>query len=1680
MKKKNLLKALSMSVLLVLAINMTAQEIIPDDSYNYAYQQQLNYLIELADEQGKELIDLPEYKHFCIWARDYETKLDQEGKLSIFGEAIESYYQDNSDVEGDFELDWEYNSPDSLWRKINGSGNTNSGQGLIITLWISPSDTNHILAGGQFCGGLWETIDGGDRWFNITEDYWQIQGISSIFVNPQDTQKIFVTTSYDAEGPRGPSYGLYYTTNGGDSWEFEDCGIYPKYQVEYSPRVFLQNPENDSIMYLLTPYILYKSNDNGENWQIVINKSSEDFYDVWSARRYFDDMIFDPSDYSTIYVTGPEAFRIENNGQDVFDITDSLLKLNGSEKAEIIMVDADIKYPDSVWFSFIDTIDKKTYVALYDKVNDSYTVKLGLNSTYIGFPYLKCEVSPQNPDYIIIGGAGPYCFNFSNNHNKYYSPTHGFHNDIRAVEWPESQSNFALFGTDGGITKIFDVNPENNTNFKFKYIANDGETGIRNIDVQGFDVSKYGEEIMVIGTSHDCNIRKKDDVFLRVFGTGGGDVQSVLIDPENPNIFYAVQYGHPEIEFTINMGETSSTLFDDYTNSVENPPILFFKPNDPKTLFAGYEGQIWEFDINSIINIDPNTPNRKHTFPDDSLGYRFIKEVGENNDLNNLFFISTNRFWMSWVKPTGWYCPPDSGNPHNLALLRVEIVDTVLNFTDISENLDNGLCYGPITGIAIEVNENDTIIYTSFGGTSSSQNAQESKKVYCSNDVGLTWFAMAEGLPDSIPVNDIQYHRESGMLFLASDVGIYYYDRMDTIWRNITDNLPPMTYSKIRFSFLKNKILVGSHAKGVWEADLPCFYDSIPDTILTSKTWNCSVALHSDLIIETGATLTIKKEVYVPSNAKIIVKRGGNLFVDGGKITSSCGEMWQGIEVWGDPTLPSLGDYQGMVVVTNEGTIENAIVGIKTVKMIENGGFSIPDLSYAGGIVQTLHTNFINNKTAISYYKYPATGYAHIYSGFNYFSHFESNDNYIGSTNPDYFIRLNDVDKVNFKACEFENKTSQHHFQSGIYSFNSQFILESNQIGGTTESCLFRYLNYGVYALATTPNRFPDIRQVGFEMNFNGVYMSGISYATITDCNFASSPFNSNGYGLYLDACKNYWVEGNSFNQSMQDAIGIVVNDTRPTGPEMIYRNNFHGLKFGIIAQNRNRNRLNTGLVLKCNEYDNTHWNEVVICKLPVITAEYGIAPNQGANVPNDDAAPAGNLFSYTGPLGVATDIYNDANNIIYYYHDDPDYPLEPQYFTETKVNPEPVPGADWNDSSCPPSNDGDSGGQVSESELIEDLALSDFKVDSIQGVINILKDGGSTEDMKWEVDMSTPPETYEVYNELMNNSPYISDTVMEAAIEKEAVLPNVMIRDVMVANPHNAKNEELMTRIEERSDPMPEYMKAQILQGRSLISVFEDLQSEYAFYKQKRKEIYTQLVATYLNDTLNPETALDSLESFLANELDLSAKYQQAALSVEQGAWGTSLDLINNLPQQFNMTEEEAAENDQIEELYSMMAQLATEGKTMMDASSAQLIELAAIEASETGSSSVYSRNILFDLNAMDYEEPILLPDAYKSAEIQQEHEVLKQTLAEHHYLKVFPNPAGDYLIIEHNLEKENESAYIEISNVKGKTTRQVQLTGKHNQLTVDIKMLEPGVYISTLFNDKKEIESVKFTKVK
>ncbi|MEZ5195270.1 MAG: T9SS type A sorting domain-containing protein [Bacteroidales bacterium] len=831
-----------------------------------------------------------------------------------------------------------------------------------------------------------------------------------------------------------------------------------------------------------------------------------------------------------------------------------------------------------------------------------------------------------------------------------------------------------------------------------------------------------------------------------------------------------------------------------------------------------------------------------------------------------------------------------------------------------------------------------------------------------------------------------------------------------------------------------------------------------------------------DIIVTSGSKMIVEGEIGFVEGSKLIVERGGYLVIDGGTLSGCCNKMWKGIEQWGTASATQNPVDQGWVEIINGGTIENALVGIKTCKIsVDPTEGEVVDLNYTGGIVQASEAVFRNNRFAVIFYDYSS-------SSASYFDDcdFVLNDNYICEDDPGYFVRLNSMHGIDFTYCRFLNESSNNCYGKGIYGFNSGFRVEGKCVSGSPctdwDNGEFTNLNRGIYATSGGTSYFPEIAHTEFTGNHRSVFFSAMKLGSIKNCTITTGPMCAGGsYGVYLDRSTGYTIEENVFYQGNDAGIGMVINKSGGA-PNQIYRNEFDGLKFGIIAQNNNRAIDGTGLELKCNTYDNMYWDKLVLWDGPVMSQEMGIAESQGSPGSNPENM-AGNLFDDHGtPDDDYDDILNEANQVIYYYpQNTTDSDVEPVDYTQSTVtldweNVDP----EWSfENGCPPSEGSGGGGRDG---MLGKIAGAEQKIDSTENLLNVLIDGGNTEATQTEVDNSMPPETMRVYNDLMNKSPYLSDTVVSTAIEKEDVLPGAMIRDIMVANPSTAKSEALMNKLDERWDPLPEYMKAQILAGRSIVSIREETESHLAAFKMEKAKAFNSLARYYLNDTVNPEASIDSLAVLLENENSLTSKYRLAMMSLEHGAWGEGLSILNAIPSQFELSAAESEAHTKITAYYTLLSGLKQQGKSILEVDSVHITALAEMETSKAGMASVYARNVLLALETIGYDEPILMPDLLKSSTRQFEYEELISKVSEvPEAIRVKPSPARDYTIIEYELEIEND-ALIEVYDVAGNLKYSKNVMNKQDQLTVDTQTWKAGIYVVSLKINGKLIESVKF----
>jgi len=502
-----------------------------------------------------------------------------------------------------------------------------------------------------------------------------------------------------------------------------------------------------------------------------------------------------------------------------------------------------------------------------------------------------------------------------------------------------------------------------------------------------------------------------------------------------------------------------------------------------------------------------------------------------------------------------------------------------------------------------------------------------------------------------------------------------------------------------------------------------------------------------------------------------------------------------------------------------------------------------------------------------------------------------------------------------------------------------------------------------------------------------------------------------------------------------------------------------------------------TGLVLKCNIYHDNSFDEVITRENP--TGTEGIARDQGNPSPSSDQDLAGNLFSpYHETSAIPeSDIYNEGNHMAYYHHiqqygqDKPR--TRPDFHTPVLVQPDQIQ-IDFDTLTCCPSR---LSSGSSEEELAENMAAEADSTEALSAEYTALVDGGDTEEMNEEILFSIPQEALSLQQQLLGESPYLSDTVMQSAVAKEEVLPNAMIRDILVANPQSAKSTRVMEELGNRFVPMPEPMMEEILEGQTTISDKEVLEGRIAWHHATRTQLFYERMRRYKADTLNPEASFSNLVALLQQESTLPSRYQLAFEYLAKGDTTLALSTLDAIPSAFTLSAGQQTEYEGYQDLMDLYIDLHREGKSILELSSQQVATLETLTATQSEPLSALARNALRANGTLDYYEPILLPDLTKSAPQKPETKTGKINTTS--YFTLFPNPANDYLILEYSIpgaENSGNQAIFVITSAEGKQIKTITVHPGQNQLLVPITGLKAGQYLCTLKQQGNPLQSEKF----
>lgn len=1200
------------------------------------------------------------------------------------------------------------------WTEMGPVGNPGSGgagSGQIHAIKCSPNyiSDKTVYAASNW-GGLYKSVNSGP-WQNLNTDIQlPFTSVSDIAIDPNNTQRIFITTG-DAEMSMGhfsanldatPSQrtplftaGVYRSTDGGTSWQPVNGGSTQPLLDDFvnggTIRKILMHPSNNNILYIATSVGVYKcinATATTPTWTKIFSPLND---------TELKGLEFKPNDPNTIYVSGRDIYKSINGGTTWQSMTGALVGLDlnslptsflvGRINITVTNINSNVLYAYIVGKE--NGGSNKIFIYKYENVNNNFVwtfkhsmVQSGSLNSFITPTRTPIKCLNNNENFVIFGTSqlrGSQNIGVSNVIDLSSYNGSGIHADIHAIEFIPGE-NKAFIGSDGGVhIKNLDVYSTSG--------GSDFSQGLGVKTIYGFDDENNREDRIMIGSQDTGTDVYKAGNWSNIAGgdgyNGKNDDKTGLGFGRSNNTTFSYNWdtgtqktefynSHPTYTNVPNDPATNTPIGMNSAFQMKNHPItekmvftmneLFERKKHEQATTTDNESTLWELrsDVGKIVypqwqrqlkefDISPSNPN-----------YWLIGLSGTQADLVVNPYIVEPKLLKSTI-----------GGCAGLAGYQ----STPNCFTDITQNLINSgvsnssyqaVNGGPSTIIPVITSvifhpENHLKAWVTFTGY------EPTAKVWGTNDGGNSWYnADPNGTLNNLPVNDIVFQKGTNdRLYIGTDAGIYYRDNSSSNWTKFC-NFPNVMVTELKINYCVGKLRASTFGRGVWEGELLNSNGNIGTDALeitSNVTWNTSRGIDRNIRIKPGGILNIAgnmTKISIPKDGKIIIEQGGRLNVTDATLTNNCGKTWGSIEIWGNSNLSQSYANQG-VLLLNNATIEHAV---EAVIVSKDGG-----TQFNGGIVQATNTKFLNNKRSVSFYKYELQNNNSFFTTCN----FKTDNNYRHPQSLLAHMTMWAVKNIQIKGCNFETTNNFAWDASrvhGIGTADASFTVTDYCAGGTYPcpgaiKSTFKGLHKAINAAWTTGTSTFNVYKSIFQDNVYGIITTGHNNFNIRANTFTvgkSSIINSVIHeGISIFAGTGFNVDQNTFtptftSNSQPKTIGIRCTDTGDSNKE-IYKNTFSKLTTSNTnvfcanvsnGQNRNTQLGNSnGLKYYCNFNNNNTMNGYDFAVQDLSPyLNLGVSAAQGSTT-----FPARNTFSL-GTLTPSSDFNNGAaTGFINYYH---------------------------------------------------------------------------------------------------------------------------------------------------------------------------------------------------------------------------------------------------------------------------------------------------------------------------------------------------------------------------------------------------------------------------------------------
>lgn len=1608
--------------------------------------------------------------------------------------------------------------------------------------YVDPLDTNYILL--VTFGGVFKTINAGQTWACITDNSPITTGALnpfSITVNPNNTNQIFLgTVGGDfntipvefGEYTQPPTYGggIIYSLNGGQSWQQEiiQQGSVPDWydNIEQVQKIFF-SPDGNKLIAFVNNQIFYKDYPNG-TWTKIFDPSNLPY-----QKYSWENISFIPGSNTDFFATspngdenGPNTTSLRrfsfNNG--IYSSVEINLPDPGSTGSQTVVISPHSS--SSLYVAIRDYTQLLESVSLYNYTYDPNDLNGTSSFTLInpllpdgytqGTYSLGMASTLDNPDVIYF--YNEFAF-LSEDGGVTWTTIGGYfgqptHVDMRSCFIQHSENSLlpndhksrldrVYFPNDGGIC----IKPQG------KYIPSNGTTYLlENINGKGLSighqmgigVSEEGSDLLIGAWHNSFQVFEPKENPAWLFDINGSDGGDAIFSRAVINKGYIQDHSYGIYQTLNNPGTTRE--IDDVPYMSDFPYV------NPSNTYLGYEPHVYQvpkwadqyggvyFGFTNMYRVKPGT-------------YSFTQVSGSNPQIqqsDNILLRTTDLTsnipkircmdFSAYANDhlTG-YVAYDNGELY----YRPKVDDPNNQKFQSKPNISTELQGRPITDIALDPHHPERV-WVSIGGINWESDTRD--RVVYSPDGGEHWFDVSKGLPQRIPVTQIEFHEGMNRLYASTDIGIYKLEMGNFSYSDINDDnsgynstewtcfskgapnnpdYPNVFTTDMQIDYCSGKLYTTTYGRSAWATDLLSSSSSTvsttigdiqlePEEEITStptQPWTGDIYIRTGIWVKNNSTLTISgtnTTIHMPKNGKIKVDPGSSLIIDGATITNDCDGMWYGIEAVGNSGLPQTAANQATVTIENDATIENARFAI--------ANWDHNSISTTGGIIHASNSTFKNNHKSVAieqYHHQTNSGYWVPYQAYFDKCHFIVDDQYRGDTYNYPFTEhasMWSVTGVQFRGCDFANTTTGASKGAGygIHSYNAGYSVHpyTNSLNNYT-NCTFNGFKAGVLAEGDDyDDLHPSVVVYNSDFTANGIGIWGRTIydlratgnnITIGDGEPLVLPECQENAGIYTENCTRFIIEQNNLTGSATSQLDKVGTITANSGEENkeISKNNYSALQIGALAEGKNSMSYLLPLILVSNysglRYFCNAFNENE--KDIVVQADNhfeGIAIDQGTTL-----SSAGNTFSPSGS------IYNNGHYINYFYNGSNTEPsvVSSSVFPQAAANPKNC------ETGLPYDSDWGPLTTTRKSELVSmlytNLAIKQNEKTSYQSLL----DGGNSDALIDYLNSNTTYNAIDIKDYILSLSPFLSDSAIRV-LAAQNLLPESMLLEALEANPDALRNPDILGDVLTNvTSPLTEADLETLYDISFNTTARTGDESEISEAGYLVDYALTRLINDAKSDTTG--TGRDSILHWLSVVNEKSADYERAGMYFGVNDFETGESILNGMPSKYSFNDDELTEHNNYMTLWGIMRGVAESDRNINQLTSQEIESLQNLRGTELKTHTNYIADaILVHTGNRDIEPclhiypfPLERKIRHSSANLSKEG------------VKVYPNPANRYVLFDYSYPNEKGTVTLVITDITGKISYQTNVKGNVGQTYWNLSNVTPGNYNYQFIDDKNKI---------